>query len=29
MFTGDPDAKEEMACLPESLRGRNYFEKDE
>ena len=24
----DPDAKEEMACLPESLRGRRYFEED-
>jgi putative ATPase len=25
----DPDAKEEMPCLPESLRGRKYFEEDE
>jgi len=25
----DPAAKDEMACLPESLRGRKYFEEDE
>jgi putative ATPase len=25
----DPEAKDEMACLPESLRGRRYFEDDE
>jgi putative ATPase len=25
----DPDAKEEMECLPETLRGRKYFEEDE
>ncbi|MBA2702619.1 MAG: replication-associated recombination protein A [Blastocatellia bacterium] len=24
----DPEAKEEMDCLPESLRGRKYFEED-
>ena len=24
----DPAAKEEMTCLPESLRGRKYFEED-
>ncbi len=24
----DPDAKEEMPCLPEALRGREYFEED-
>lgn len=24
----DPDAKDEMACLPESLRERKYFEED-
>ena len=24
----DPDAKDEMPCLPESLRGRKYFEED-
>ena len=24
----DPDAKDEMDCLPESLRGRKYFEED-
>jgi putative ATPase len=24
----DPNAKDEMACLPESLRGRKYFEED-
>jgi putative ATPase len=26
---GDPNAKDEMACLPEALRGRKYFETDE
>jgi putative ATPase len=25
---GDPDAKHEMECLPEALRGRKYFEED-
>jgi putative ATPase len=25
----DPDAKEEMECLPEQLRGRKYFNPDE
>jgi putative ATPase len=25
----DPQAKEEMRCLPESLRGRKYFDEDE
>jgi putative ATPase len=25
----DPSAKDEMACLPEPLRGRRYFEDDE
>ena len=25
---GDPDAKDEMECLPETLRGRKYFEED-
>ena len=25
---GDPDAKDEMECLPEALRGRKYFEED-
>lgn len=25
----DPKAKEEMACLPESLRGRKYFDEEE
>lgn len=25
----DPQAKDEMECLPESLRGRKYFEEDE
>jgi putative ATPase len=25
----DPDAKEEMPCLPESLRGRKYFDDDQ
>ena len=25
----DPQAKEEMLCLPESLRGRNYFDDEE
>jgi putative ATPase len=25
---GDPEAKDEMECLPESLRGRKYFEED-
>ena len=25
----DPKAKEEMLCLPESLRGRNYFDVEE
>jgi len=25
----DPKAKDEMECLPESLRGRKYFEEDE
>ena len=24
----DPDAKDEMACLPEGLRGRKYFEEE-
>jgi putative ATPase len=24
----DPDAKDEMSCLPESLRGRKYFEEE-
>ena len=24
----DPDAKDEMDCLPGSLRGRKYFEED-
>ncbi|HEV2883509.1 MAG TPA: replication-associated recombination protein A [Pyrinomonadaceae bacterium] len=24
----DPDAKEKMPCLPESLRGRKYFDED-
>jgi putative ATPase len=24
----DPDAKEEMECLPEKLRGRRYFDED-
>ena len=24
----DPNAKDEMACLPESLRGRKYFEEE-
>ena len=26
---GDPDAKEEMECLPEALRGRKYFDEEE
>jgi putative ATPase len=25
---GDPDAKDEMECLPEAMRGRNYVEED-
>jgi len=25
----DPEAKEEMECLPDKLRGRKYFEQDE
>ncbi len=25
----DPDAKEEMECLPEQLRGRKYFSEEE
>ena len=25
----DPHAREEMPCLPETLRGRVYFEKDD
>jgi putative ATPase len=25
---GDPNAKDEMECLPEALRGRKYFEED-
>lgn len=25
----DPDAKDEMACLPEPLRGRKYFDEEE
>jgi putative ATPase len=25
---GDPDAKDEMECLPEKLRGRKYFDED-
>ena len=25
---GDPDAKDEMECLPEALRGRKYFEEE-
>jgi putative ATPase len=25
----DPDAKEEMECLPEQLRGRKYFSDDD
>jgi putative ATPase len=25
----DPNAKEEMACLPSSLVGRKYFQEDE
>ncbi len=25
----DPNAKDEMPCMPEGLRGRNYFEKDD
>ena len=25
----DPDAKDEMACLPESLHGQKYFKEDE
>jgi putative ATPase len=25
----DPDAKEEMECLPEQLKGRKYFNADE
>jgi len=25
----DPDAKDEMECLPESLRGRKYFEEED
>ena len=25
----DPRAREEMSCLPESLRGRKYWEEDE
>lgn len=25
----DPEAKDEMSCLPESLRGRKYYEEDE
>ena len=25
---GDPEAKDEMECLPEALRGRKYFEED-
>jgi putative ATPase len=24
----DPDAKDEMACLPEGLRGRKYYEEE-
>jgi putative ATPase len=24
----DADAKDEMACLPESLKGRKYFEEE-
>lgn len=26
---GDPKAKEEMSCLPETLRGRTYYEDEE
>jgi putative ATPase len=26
---GDPDAREEMECLPPQLQGRKYFQKDE
>lgn len=25
----DPEAKDEMSCLPDSLRGRKYYEEDE
>jgi putative ATPase len=25
----DPDAKDEMPCLPEPLRGRKYFEEEQ
>jgi putative ATPase len=25
----DPDAKDEMECLPEQLKGRKYFHADE
>jgi len=25
----DPSAREEMPCLPESLRGRKYFDEEE
>jgi putative ATPase len=25
----DPDAKQEMECLPERLKGRKYFKSDE
>jgi putative ATPase len=25
----DPNAKEEMECLPEQLRGRKYFSEEE
>jgi putative ATPase len=24
----DPEAKEEMECLPEALRGRKYFDRE-
>jgi len=25
---GDPDAKDEMECLPDALRGHTYFEEE-
>jgi putative ATPase len=25
---GDPEAKDEMSCLPDGLQGRKYYEED-
>ena len=28
-LVADPDAQEEMECLPDRLKGRKYFQSDE